>query len=98
MMPSRPLSLSGEPLQEKNPVDLELADFWYWLPVNDKRVLCAAGHVDAANVDLRWPDIPTEKRVAIIRGMNSLAQLTIDCAVALHSAREQLNKHARSET
>jgi hypothetical protein len=29
--------------------------------------------------------------------MNGLAQLAMDCAVALSSAREQLNKHARSE-
>lgn len=99
MMPSRPLSVTGDSLTllEKNPVDLELADFWFWLPVNDRRVLCAAGHVDVANVELRWPDISSENRVKIIRGMNGLAQLAMDCAVALSSAREQLNKHARSE-
>lgn len=95
MMLSRPLSVSGDArLLDKNPVDLELADFWYWLPVNDRRVLCAAGYVDVANVELRWSDISSENRVKIIRGMNGLAQLALDCAVALHSAREQLNKHS----
>lgn len=82
--------------RERNPVDFELTDFWYWLQERDRRVLCVMACVDVSNAGRRWDQIETEKRVAIIRGMHELAQLALESAQALTAARENLEKHSRA--
>lgn len=80
--------------RERNPVDFELTDFWYWLPDRDRRVLFAMACIDAPVERVTWDQLTTEQRVAIIRGMQDLAQLALESAKALKSARENLNKHS----
>lgn len=75
-----------------------LATLWLNLLNGPRRALCELAHIDPkVGEQFQWKLLPVDHRVRLVRAMQALAEISVDCAVALQLARDALERpHARS--
>lgn len=67
-----------------------MEELWFNLLQRPRRALCELAHIDAPLEQFSWPRIPVDDRVRLVRAMHAMAEISVDCAVALELARNAL--------
>lgn len=69
-----------------------MEELWFNLLNGPRRALCALAHIDAPLEQLSWQRISVAHRVSLVRAMHAMAEISVDCAVAMQLARDALER------
>lgn len=76
----------------------DLAEFWFWLPLPDRRALCALARVDRWVPERQWSELATHEKMALVRAMLAVGELADECAQALAGTWRAIQEQATRAT
>lgn len=68
-----------------------LAELWFNMLRGPRRALAELAYLDPDALErVQWQSMPVDSRMRLVRAMRVLAEISIDCAIALERAQAKI--------